>query len=342
MKKIKRIEQGDSIAVVATSAGVSTLFPHRVERGIEALKNIGLKPKVFPTVGMMNKNGAGDPEVRAKDINDAFEDSDIKAIIAVTGGYTANQIIEYLDFDLIKRNPKAFVGYSDNTMIHCALQKCNIVSFYGPCLITQFAEFPSPFEYTLSSFKRCLMSNDPMGEIRPSEYWTEEFLDWFEKKDLERPRALTRNINGHMYVREGEAEGVLLGGCLPVLLQTLGTPIQPEFEGGILILETPEGHTLGRGKTLAEVRANMWNLRYAGVFSKINGLVFGRGYGYSKEENAELLDIIKESTDGFSFPIIVNVNVGHSDPIATLPLGVKAKLSSKLKEFQILESACGF
>lgn len=339
MKKPKLLKEGDKIALLAPSGGAAAIFKHRVEAGIGALRRLGLEPVVYPSVSRIDKNGAGPAEDRAREINSAFADQKIGAIMAVTGGLTANQILEYLDYECIRQNPKPFIGYSDNTVIHCALlTKCHLISFYGPCLITQFGEYPDVLGYTRNSFIQSLMNSEPMSQIQPSDYWTDEMLDWGRKLDLLRPRKLKTNEGGHFWIRKGAAEGALVGGCLPSLVQVLGTPYAPTFDGKLLVLETPEGSLIGKGQSLGYVRKDMWTLRNAGVFEKIRGIVFGRGYGYSEDENKELLAIVDEATTGHEVPILANVNVGHADPILTLPLGVNARLSSADGYFGITES----
>jgi muramoyltetrapeptide carboxypeptidase LdcA involved in peptidoglycan recycling len=114
--------------------------------------------------------------------------------------------LKYLDFQLIKKNPKIFVGYSDATVLHFAFYtQCNLVTLYGPAALTQFAENPRILSYTEEYFKKALMGTKPIGKIKPSLYWTDEILNWFKKDDLKRPRKMKKN-KGWQWLKKGKAE----------------------------------------------------------------------------------------------------------------------------------------
>lgn len=331
---------GDRICIIAPSSSGSASYPHRVERGKSALEALGFEVDLYPSVFRNHLGSGGTPEERAADIHRAFSDPLVSAIIAATGGLTLNEVLPLLDFDLIRRNPRIFCGYSDNTLLHAAiLSQAGFVSFYGPCLITQFGEFPSPLQYTIDSFMRVLCRPDDAYTVLPSGEWTDEILDWRAKTDLTRPREVHPNLDGHIWLREGSCCGQLVGGCLPSLLQMTGSPFSFDFKGRVLMIETPPGEDFSKGPSIAFVAAELAELRSAGIFDEISGLVVGRPFGMPKSDRKAFLEVIRSETEGFDFPVLANVNIGHADPIVTMPIGCAVLLDSSRNLFQISETA---
>lgn len=330
------LKKGDLVGLVSPSAPLAGLLPHRVEKGVQGLKKLGLEVLIGKNALKVTGYTAGSPQERAEDINTFFKDKRVKAIMAMIGGNHSNQILPYLDFKSIKNNPKPFIGYSDFTVLQLAiLKKTGLVSFYGPCLMTQFAENPEPLEYTTLYFKKALFSVKAIGQIKPSRQWTDEILDWFEKKDLERPRLLKTN-SGWKWLREGKARGRLVGGCITSMMHLRGTEYWPDFAGSILFWEIPEGKSIFEGEDPSTVDAYLTDLKLSGTFSQIVGMIVGRPYHYSTEQYRLIKEIIKERTKSYNFPILFNVDIGHTDPMITLPIGVEAKLSSTDNTFIIL------
>jgi len=178
------------------------------------LKSLGFKVRIAPHA--LNQRGfiSDTPQNRAHDIHSLFADSEVKAIVAAIGGDHSCHLLPLLDFDLVRENPTAFMGFSDITVLNVAIWKATgLVTFNGPALLTDFAEYPRMFEYTERYMLKALCEAKPMGVIEPSTWWTEEFLDWAQKADLKRPRARHHSA-GWTWLREGAGEGVLIGGCL--------------------------------------------------------------------------------------------------------------------------------
>ena len=241
MEKIipKKLKKGDTIAIISPSAGLAAIFPHRLDKAIKFLESEGYKIKEFPCARKINGWESAPAEERAKDIMDAFLDKEVKAIICSIGGNTINKTLKYLDFKRIKENPKIFIGYSDISVLHYALhKKCGFSTFYGPCAMTQFGEYPMPLEYTLKYFSKAVVE-EQIGVVKASEKWTDEVLDWGKKKDLERPRILKEN-SGYEWLREGRAEGEIIGGCLSSLMNVINTEYWPDHKDKIFFLETQE------------------------------------------------------------------------------------------------------
>jgi muramoyltetrapeptide carboxypeptidase len=326
--KPKKLEKGDVIAFISPSSNLASIAPHRIDRARHFLEQKGFRVKLFPTVYRTAEDGsAGTAEERAKDIHDAFSDPEVKAIISTIGGVSCNELLSKLDYNLIKNNPKIFCGFSDVSILHYAInKKCNIVTFYGPAAMAQFAEFPKPFDYTYDHFIKALTGK--IGQIKPSEKWTDEFLDWVAKEDLKRPRALHQNT-GFQWLKNGKASGKIMGGCLHSILQLKGTEYEPDYSGKILFLETPEGQDFSKGEPLPYVRAQLYDLKNAKVFQKIKGLIFGRAFGYTAEEKRKLAKYIGEVCSEYDFPIVCNFDIGHTEPIITIPLGANITMDSE-------------
>jgi muramoyltetrapeptide carboxypeptidase len=340
MKLIKppKLEKGDTIAFIAPASGLAALTLHRLEKGKKFFEELGYKVKIFLTAKKSSGISSDTAENRAKDIMDAFKDKNIKAIISTVGGDTSHQTLEYLVFETIKKNPKILCGYSDITSLHLALySQIGLVGFYGPAIITQFGESPKPNEFTIQHFFKAV--TEIIGGIKPSKQWTDDKdLDWINKDDLKRDRKYKEN-KGYEWLKEGKVKGKILGGCLPVILHLAGTKYWPDFKDKILLLETPEGEDYRKGESLANVDSALGDLRNLGVFNQVKGIVFGRGFGYTEKQIKNLKEIILYNTRDHNFPILYNVDIGHTDPMITLPLGVQVELDSNKNKFIVLESA---
>ncbi|MFH1376991.1 MAG: S66 peptidase family protein [Candidatus Woesearchaeota archaeon] len=337
--KPNKLKKGDTIAFIAPASGFAALVPHRLEKAKQFFEEKGYKVKIFPTATKNIGLSSDTPENRAKDFNDAFRDSKIKAIICTIGGNSSHQILEYLDADLIKKNPKIFCGYSDITSLHFFLNKiCNLVTFYGPTVIPEFGETLNLEKYTVEYFFKAVANSEPIGEVKPSKKWTDfKELNWLEKEDLKIERKYKLN-KGYEWLKKGKSEGEIMGGCITSMMHTRGTKYWPDFEGNILLLETPEGESFDKGESIANIDAFLTDLRISNVFEKIKGIVFGRGFGYNEDDLKKLKGSMLENSRGNNFPILFNVDIGHSDPKITIPLGVKVSLDSEKNCFTILES----
>lgn len=340
MKLIKppRLEKGDIIAFISPSSGLGHLFPHRLDRAIDFFKSEGYKIKEFRTTRMNNGYESASAKERARDIMGAFLDKKVKAIVCTIGGEVANQTLEYLNFKVIRNNPKIFCGYSDISVLHYAFYtQSGLVTFYGPAAMTQLGEYPIPLKYTTNYFYKAVASSEPIGAIEPSDEWTDELLDWSKKLDLKRPRKLKKNV-GYEWLREGSATGKIIGGCISSIMHLKGTRYWPGHKRKILFWEIPEGQDFTAGEPLSTVDSYLADLRLMGVFDQISGMIVGRPFRYDQNETLKLKNKIKERTDGYNFPILFGVDIGHSDPQITVPLGIETVINSKDNTFRINKS----
>ncbi|MBU2638181.1 MAG: LD-carboxypeptidase [Nanoarchaeota archaeon] len=328
MIKPQPLKKGDTIAFVAPSFGLSALFPHRIERAKSFLESKGFKIKIYPCVNKITEFAcAGTAEERVSDIHSAFKDSQVKAIICTIGGLGANELLPLLDYKLIKDNPKIFCGYSDISLLHYAIhKKTGLVTFYGPCAMPEFGEYPEPFGYTYEQFLKSVTGK--IGAIEASKEWTDEFLDWAKKEDLKQKRQT--NVNqGVKWLKHGKAEGKIMGGCLSSILQLKGTEYDVDYERKILFIEIPEGQDMSHGEPILYVKSQLYDLKNAGIFNKIKGLIVGRAFRYSVEDRQSFDKLLKSVCQDYDFPVLSNFDIGHTDPKVTIPLGVHVSMDSE-------------
>lgn len=202
--------------------------------------------------------------------------------------------------------------------------------------MTQFGEYPKPLAYTVKSFlqqtlkKRSIFSEN----VPPSRQWTDETLNWFEKKDLKRARKLYTN-KGYVWFQGGIGIGPLWGGTIPSMNYILGTKYWTFPKESIIFLDLPEGNDINSGLSLSNVDAYLTQLESAGVFAKARGLIIGRPYKYSQKDQEALRGVVLRIVGKYDIPIVSNVNIGHVDPIITLRYGQKVRIDSKNKKIKM-------
>ena len=197
MIKPKKLKKGDKVAIVSLSNGLAgeEMFRHRYELGKKRLEQLG-----FNVVTMKNALKGieylyNHPEKRAEDFMEAILDKDIKGIICNIGGDDTIRLLPYIDFKAIANNPKVFMGYSDTTINHFMMQKAGVVSYYGPAVMTDFAENNNMHTYTLKYINEVLLENMEDIVIKSSDKWTSEYLDWA----IEENDNISRKMNEEKY-----------------------------------------------------------------------------------------------------------------------------------------------
>ena len=276
------------------------------------------------------------PQARAEDLMTAFKDEQIKGIIANIGGEDSIRLLPFIDFDVIRKNPKIFMGYSDVTISHLFCHKAGITSFYGPAILTDFAENVQMDPYTVEMVNRTLFSGEIIGEIQPANEWTSERLEWTEENKNLR-RNMRKNSGYEVLQGTGVAQGFLIGGCIEVLEFAKGTDIWPEkeyWENSILFFETSEEYP---DPNLIKY----WLRNYAaqGILQKANGIIFGKPQDekYYEEYKGVIHQVMKE-LDLENLPVLYNMNFGHTEPKFILPYGAKAEIDCVKGTFKILEN----
>lgn len=330
----ERLRTGDTIGIISPSAGLAGIFPHRTDQGVRMLEEMGFHVVFAPHARDCDGWASSTPENRAQDLHDMFISDEVRLVMSAVGGNHANQLLKYLDFNLIKKNPKIFIGYSDITVLHYALvSQANLRTYYGACLISELGEYPRILPYTESWFKKVLMHINPVGVIKPPNEWTDEFLDWFNKKDQERPRKMQLH-HGYEWWREGSASGPIFGGAIPSINHMAGTKYWIDPIGSIFFIDIPEGAP-GEPMAQSDIDSYLADLDNLDVFADIAGLIIGRPYRYGEKETDVLKTMIERYTRGYTYPILYNVAIGHTAPIMTVPLGIRAHLESSTDTFEL-------
>lgn len=163
-----RVQPGDSVALVSPSWFAAGAFPHRVDRGRLYLESLGLRLKVMPNATAMGDWTAGTARQRVDDLHTAFADPEVSVVLCAIGGNHSNELVDLLDYDLIRTHPKVFQGLSDITVLHSALHHHGgLATFYGPALVTNLAEYPIVFEMTDRIMRAAWFGDDPLELGQP-------------------------------------------------------------------------------------------------------------------------------------------------------------------------------
>lgn len=319
----KKLASGDRIALVATSWGAIHHLPERAERAMQALEALGFEPVLMPHVaggsdGTRNWVSAS-IEDRVADFHAAFADPSINAVLSVIGGDHCAQMVQNVDFDLIRSNPKIFCGYSDTTtLLHAVHTKTGLVTFYGPALIPEFGEPEGPDREVIDHWQSVICTPSAPGEL-PSVPWQsgESRMD----ADPKNRNMIRRTPEPRISLRAGSASGPLLAACLPTMLRLAGTQWWPDVCGRVLVIECPEAPY-----DLAWADADLAQLRNLGVFDEIVGLVIGRTDNWSSGDVETLHSLVEQAADHSDLPILAGVEVSHSAPLLTIPNGVRGTI----------------
>lgn len=337
--KPKALKRGDKIATISLSWGGAGELPHRYVQGKKQLQDVfGLEVIETKNALKSAKWIYENPKARADDLMDAFKDESIKAIISNIGGEDSIRTLKYIDINVIKNNPKIFLGFSDSTITHLLCLKAGLTSFYGTSLLVGFAENGGMHQYQIDDIKRTLFLDTKIGNLTPNNFgWTNERLEWFDPSLQEKKRRLEKSNDWNFIQGEKKVEGRLIGGCIEVLEFLKGTDYWIDskyWNESILFLETSEDMP-------APEYFRWWLRNYAqqGILNKINGIILGRPYNnkFVKEYNEELLKVLREE-NLTSLPVITEMDFGHSCPTFTIPYGVKAEIDCVKQTFRIIEN----
>ena len=320
--------------MVSPSWGGAGAFPHRVERGMAQLQRMGFRVRLGRHAREQRGFVSASAEDRLADLHELFDDPEVRLVLAAVGGDHACHLLPLLDFARIARQPKLVMGFSDMTVLNVAIwQQTGLTTFNGPALLTDFAESPEMFPFTRDAFLAAVAQAAPIGALAPSPWWTEEFLDWGEQKDLERPRQ-RQPSTGWVWLKPGRAEGRLLGGCLESLQHLRGTKFWPDWTGAIFFWETSEN-----APDPATVDGMLMDYQNMGVLAQLSGMLVGRPMRYSETDRAQLREVILDRTRAYDFPIVTDLDFGHTAPQLTLPIGCQARIDAAARRVEILESA---
>lgn len=292
---------GDKIAVTAPCSPAKFEGIQFAARFIEQL---GYVPELFPSCFCERGYLSGEDYRRACDINEAFADPSISGIMAIRGGYGSARLAKYLNYDIIRANPKVFCGFSDVTLLHIMLNKfCNLATFHTP--------MPSNETLCCDEFSRQSLKNILCGNY---------------------PSELANDCGEFECLCAGSAKGILTGGNLTVIASTVGTPYEIETQNRILFLEDV-------GENAYAIDRCLIHLRDSGKFDCCRGIILGTWQDCKPPRNSKhyrtLNDVFVEIFKPLNIPVISNLQCGHSVPSMSVPLGFTAEIYSRADKCRI-------
>lgn len=335
-----RLRAGDRVAVMSTSFGAAALFPHVFDRGLAHLREtFGLEIVEYPTARMSPDELWRHPERRAEDLNRAFADPDVRAIITSIGGDDSVRILPYLDAEVARLHPKIILGYSDTSTQLIFYHLAGLVTFNGPSVMAGFAQLRH-FPDTAQHIRDLLFEPTEQYDYRPSTRWVDGYVDWTSTTDGDELSDFRAHDGWHWLQGAAPVEGRLFGGCFETLESLKGTRFWPSpdfWAGRVVFLD-------GSEDTPSIEQVTYWLRNYAaqGVFDDASALLIGRARDYTTEQKHELdRAVLKVVADecGADLPVVTNLDFGHTDPQWILPLGCRLQVDPGLRTLRLLEPA---
>lgn len=317
-----RLKAGDEVRVVAPSRSLSQPFiTPIIPLAEQRLSELGFKLTYGKHAKETDEFGSTTVEHRVEDLHDAFSDKNVKLVITAIGGFNTNQMLKYLDYNLIKGNPKAFCGYSDITALQNAIfARTGLVTYSGPHFFSFGAQEDYQYQYTLDYFRRCLFSSERFS-ISPSEH----IMEWASRAS----KTISYENEGNWVLRPGNAEGTIVGANLCTFNLLQGTEFMPSLDGSVLFVEDDDATnpvTLDR---------DLQSLLHQPGADGIKGLVVGRFQKESEMTMALLKRIAESKKELEGLPIVANVDFGHTYPMITYPIGGRCGLATRGKKAEI-------
>ena len=355
--KPKKLEKGDTVALISLSWGGASEYKDRYLVGKNQIEEtFGLKvvetPNALKPANWLYKH----PRERLNDLIWAFKNPEIKAIISIIGGDDSIRLLDFVEeihLEIIKNNPKIFIGLSDTTIINFLCLKAGIVSFYGPSVLFGLAENGGIDDYTKKYFEKSLFSSRPIGKISNNDNgWTLDRVPW--KKEYQN---INRRMQEPMKIKfiqgKGIIEGNLIGGCVDVMEFIKETKLWPDkniWKDAILFIETSE-----EIPSPNELKRWLRNYGTQGILGNIGGIIFGIPGGDIEFDDPSYKEKLKKHLENFEkydeillevsreyerkdLIIATRLQFGHTMPMITIPYGIKIKLDVENENIEIIES----
>ncbi|HEY3936638.1 MAG TPA: S66 peptidase family protein [Bryobacteraceae bacterium] len=341
MIKPRALRPGDRVAAISLSRGWPSVYPRAYEDGKRQLREAFGVEVVESRYALADTEWlAAHPEARAMDLMEVLKDPTIHGIISTIGGDDSIRMLPYIDYSVIRQNPKVFLGYSDSTVTHFAFLKAGVTSFYGPSIMAGFDENCGLSPYMAEFVRQMLFAPSPTTLIVPNRNgWTIESWEWGSEQRNATRRQL-QTCSGWKWLQgKGQHRGKLIGGCLDVMDWLRGTPVWPvaaQWQNSILFLETSEDRP---SPTLVSYMLRA--MAATGALNEVRGVLYGRPYGDEttfEAYDSVLLRVLAEQ-DLTSIPVITRMDFGHTDPKFTLPIGVTAEIDCDSQQIRLLEPA---
>lgn len=304
MGKPSALKPGDTISLVSPA---SPLTPDQTETGIRLLEEQGYKVKTYPSTYTADGFLAGDDASRAKDLTDAFHDPETQAVYCARGGYGCSRLMPYLDFDKVVATEKMFIGFSDITVLHAALNRRGLPTVHGPMALTLGYE-REPWVY--ESFFATLRGDNPI------------------------PATAKTGVT----LKDGTAEGELVGGCMILICDLIGTPEQIDMTNKIVLIEDVD-------EAPHRVDAMLTHLLNSQSLTKAAGIVMGEMTRTDEKPDKMIgakpwREIVAERLSGLDIPIIIDYPCGHAPQMLTLPLGLRVAMDASRGTMNYTEPLC--
>lgn len=337
--KPERLEVGDRVAVVSPSWAGPDCFPLVYEKGLSTLRRWGLHVVEYPTTRAKSDPSFGHAKQRAADINKAFSDKHVKAIFVSIGGDDSIRLLPFLDKELIRRNPKILMGFSDATTLTTFVNQLGIVTFNGPTVMAGFAQIdalPNKFE---THIRDIFFSPQTSYTLPTYHTYCNGYPDWSRNDSIGKVNPLLHDQGILVLQGKGVEKGTLFGGCIEVLDFMQGTCFWPQasfWKDKILFLETSE-----EKPSLHQVQRILRTFGVQGIFEKVNALLFARPRDFTEAEKKQLIEVIQSviqvefAMNGL--PIMVNCEFGHTDPQTIMPNGIVTEVDFDNKKIRLLE-----
>src|SRR5215203_7447086 len=309
-----KLRPGDEVRVVSPAVSLGFIPEYQRTLAARRFEALGLRCSFSRNAEVLDRFDSSPVEARVSDLHEAFADPEVGGIFTTIGGYNSNQLLDYLDYDLIGANPRIFCGFSDITALATAIHaKTGLVTYSGPHFTTFGMKLG--IGYTTEYFQRCLMREEPL-EMPPADHWSED--QWYEDQEH---RDFVPNP-GYEIIHEGEAEGRLLGGNLGTLCLLFGTPYMPDLEGSILLLEDDEE------ENPVDFDRHLQSLIHQPGFEGVRAVVIGKFQRVSNMEPDTLTTIIESKRELAGIPIVAGASFGHTTPQFAFPIGGYGSLSA--------------
>ncbi|PKM93609.1 MAG: hypothetical protein CVU84_14665 [Firmicutes bacterium HGW-Firmicutes-1] len=306
----KRIRKGDTVYVCAPSNSMSDISDEMIKIGVERFNTLGYNVKIGKNANKEGVMGIASLEDRLEDFEAAFNDERISLIMPIFGGYNSNELLKHLDYGKINRSGKTIIGYSDITALLNAINMKTGNKMLHGISFSSFCD-PNIFDEVVNIFLK-IIEGEKNIILESPEYCAEDL--WFLKKKYG-PREKYKNT-GWRIVKEGEAEGELVGGNIDTLLTLLGTEFFPNMDNKILLIEAEFNQNPKKFMQM------LTQLMQMGCLSIIKGLVVGAFSRTNLLYEPNVLDeMLIRYTKGYNYPIISNTHFSHIDPIYTIPIG---------------------
>jgi muramoyltetrapeptide carboxypeptidase LdcA involved in peptidoglycan recycling len=317
-----KLTPGDNVRVIAPSRSMNLLSETTIQLATQRLNDLGLAVSFGAHVLDIDMCGSASISGRLQDLHDAFADERVKMVLTVIGGFNANQLLDDIDYDLIRSNPKIVCGYSDITALTCAIYaRTGLVTYSGPHYST--FGMKKGIDHTIDSFRRAFFDDNYL--IEPPADWSDDA--WYEDQEN---RVFHQN-HGFDVVHEGRVSGIGIGGNLCTLNLLQGTRFMPSLQESILFIED-DSLTF-----LAEFDRDLESLTQLPDFQGVQGILIGRFQEASEISLDDVRAVIERKKKLANIPILANVTFGHTTPHCVLPVGRRITFDTDKQRIEVGE-----